>query len=68
MGLIYKALSYISSRTSKYWKGEISMSKDAKLKHQVFTSIAKLPSDAKYLVVAELVMDVELMKILVHVE
>ena len=41
------------------------MSKDEKLKLQVFTSVAELPQDVELLVAAELVVDVEKMKILV---
>ena len=47
MELIYKAISYISSKKNKYYKGEISISKDEKLKLKVFTSVAELPSDAE---------------------
>ena len=39
MGLIYKAISYISSKTSKYCKGETNISKDAR--------VSKLVVDAK---------------------
>ena len=44
------------------------MNKDAKLKLQVFTSVAKLPYDAKQLVLGELIVDTKLMKILVDVK
>ena len=44
------------------------MSKDAKLKLQVLTSVAELPSEAEQLVVAELVMDAKKREILVEVK
>ena len=47
MRLIIKALSYISSKSSKYYKEEISISKDEKLKLQVFISVVEFPLDAK---------------------
>ena len=47
MGLIYKAISYINPKTNKNYKGENSMSKDAKLKLKVSTSVASLPIDVK---------------------
>ena len=43
VGLIYKAISYISSKTSKYCKGETNISKDAR--------VAKLVVDAKLILV-----------------
>ena len=66
MELIYKAISYISSKTNKYCKGEINISKDAKLKLQVFTSVVKLPKDVESLASTKLVVDAKL--ILVDVE
>ena len=47
MGLIYKAISCISPKTNKYYKGENRMSKDAMSKLKVFASVAELPLDVE---------------------
>ena len=47
MGLIYKAISYISPKTNKYCKGENNISKDAKSKLKVFASVVEFPSNLK---------------------
>ena len=60
MELIYKVVSHISPKTEKHCKGEKSISKDAKLKLEVSSSIAKLPIDSKgMLVYAELLVGAE---------
>ena len=47
MELIYKAISHINPKTNKYCKRENNISKDAKLKLEVFASIAKLPTNVE---------------------